>query len=502
LKRLKDPLFFSIAVIFYIASFPPFNLSVGAFFSLSLLFYLTYGKDRKRAILIFSLSGLLVSLFHLHWLLLLDVEPWVEKFLIIGFVLLVIYLTLYWAIFGYLFSLFVKRGFSFKLFFLLPSIWVLLEFIRSKGSMGFPWVPLWLSQIGNLPFAQIVSLIGPFGLSFLLVLFNVSLFFLYKDRKRGFKILYFLVPIYIIIFIWGVLRMERVERREKGIRVAIFQPNVLPRYIFEEGEWEETKSAYLELSERLRDTVDLIIFSESALPGFYRTSKLNKELVKRILEKNPSYIIIGSADFEREGGEFKLYNTAFLLNRRGAVLKGYNKTHLVPFGEWIPYEDHLPFLKNLDFGQGDYLPGKDLVLFDVKGFKLGTLICFESIFPEISRGYAKRGADILVNITNDGWFGRSLGPLEHFELARFRAIETGRPILRAAKTGISAYIDERGRVVEKLEMFRRGILVINLNPGIGETIYTKIGDTPIFILLLLIVLFCLVYNLKNSGGRG
>ena len=491
---------FCVAVFLYILSFPPLNFSFSAFFALSFLFYLSYGKTKRKALLIFFVAGIIVSLIHLHWLLLLEVEPWVEKFLIVGFLLLVLYLSIYWAIFGYLFAHFTQIGFGLREFLVIPSIWVIFEFIRSKGVIGFPWVPLWLSQLGNLPLAQSVSLFGPFGLSFLIVLLNIALFWTYIDRKRGLRTLISVFLLVIILSFWGKLRMENLKDEKRELKVAIFQPNVLPRYLFEAGEWKETEEAYLELNKSLEDSVDLIVFSESALPGFYKTSKLNKELIGKILAKHPAYIIIGSADFERKEEEFKLYNTAFLLDEKGFIVNKYHKTHLVPFGEWIPYEDHIPFLKNLDFGQGDYLPGKELVLFRVKNVNLGTLICFESIFPEISREYVRKGADILVNITSDGWYGKSIGPLEHFELARFRAIETGSPIIRAAKTGISAYIDERGRIVRKIGLFKRGILVVNVKLRQESTLYTKIGDKPIFIILILIVLFLLVYNQKKFGG--
>lgn len=166
----------------------------------------------------------------------------------------------------------------------------------------------------------------------------------------------------------------------------------------------------------------------------------------------------------------------------------------------LPFEDKFSFLQKLEFGQGDYRPGKSLTPLEVNGKSFGILICFESLFPEITKSFVLNGAQFLVNITNDGWYGKSLGPVEHFELLRYRAIESERFVIRSAKTGISAIIDSKGRVLKRIGLFKRGYFIYEVPLKNNFTPYTRYGDIIVY-LAFLIVLSILVYNKLGSGGR-
>jgi apolipoprotein N-acyltransferase len=408
--------------------------------------------------------------------------------------LLIIYKTLYLIAFVFGARYIMTRSKGIFMAFLLPSFWVILEYIRGTGNLGFPWVPLWYSQIKNLLITKWISVFGPYGLSFI-IFATGSLIYLSLKGKKQYLIAALLIPTILIVsssLLPGV-------KRKGSIRVAIFQPNVLPRYIGED-DWEPLKKKYLEFSAKLKKKVDLIVLPESSLPGFYMASQRMRNLIKTITTENSSSLLLGSSDYEREGEGFKYFNTAFLIDSMGNIMGRYRKVHLVPFGEWLPYEDKIPFLRNIELGQGNYTPGKDLTPLPLDDIRLGMLICFESIFPSIAREEVRRGADLLVNITSDGWFGRSLGPVEHFELARFRAIEVGRAIVRCARTGISAIVDANGRVIESIPLFKEGMIVSDAPLYSGRTLYTIFGDWIVLLSLLNLLSFG-VYNALKRKPR-
>ncbi len=465
--------------------------------------------SRSRSFLAYFIIGILFYATRLFWILFFEVEPGIRPLLVIGYILMVLYLSAYYGLFGLVLRIFREKSPSpwLELIFV-PSLWVSLEFLRETGALGFPWSPLWLTALPDVRLIQVSALFGAFSISWLIMFVNACVCCFIKHRNHVFLLL----PAVLVLLCecYGLLRVKRSNEPVGTLKVAIFQPNVLPREYFSEPEWLETVKAYRELDEMLKDTVDLIIFSESALPGYYRYSKRCRKLVGEILERHKSFLLLGSSDRARSTKGYRLYNSAFLLDSLGEFVGRYDKTHLVPFGEWLPYEDKIPFLRHLEFGQGDYSPGEDIRPIKFDDHSLGVLICFESIFPEISRIHVLKGAKVLVNITNDGWFGKSLGPIEHFHLARFRAVETGRYLVRAGKTGISAVIDDKGRIVEKLDLFTRGVLVAEV-PELGyTTLFCRIGHVfPILsVLIVVILLFIMVKkprlkNIENKrGGQG
>jgi apolipoprotein N-acyltransferase len=384
-----------------------------------------------------------------------------------------------------------RRPFLLVLF--LPSLWVILEFLRGSFYTGFPWSTLWLTQLGNLPFAQIASVTGPYGLSWLVMASNAWLFWVFRSGKRVLPGLLLWLTALFVLHIFGALRLGS-GREGESVRVAIVQPD-FEAEVAGQDDWALIAHTYDSLSAELTGEFDLIVLSESALPGLYRRGRTAQDIIRRMWERHRTPILLGSVSFS--DGTF--YNTAFLVDMGGAVVRDYGKSHLVPFGEWLPYEDRIPFLQKLFFGQGDYRPGKGGVPMHYGEMSFGVLICFESIFPYISRAYARNGVDFLVNITSDGLFGRSLGPREHFELARFRAIETGRYVVRTAKRGISGIIDPRGRVTARLGLFRKGVLTGQIRTSDETTFYMKYGNLVV-LLSLLIAILSRVYNWRRSSG--
>ncbi len=482
-----------IGILSLLLSFPPLRFWPLAFlFPFALLKTLEQASG-KRAFLFGFIVGSIFFAVHVHWILFLEVPSEIKRLLYLGFVLLFSYEAVYFALFCY----FASRIKRFRLLSF-PSLWIILEFLRGYGTLGFPWVPLWYSQIRNTPFIQWASVFGPYGISFVIFLVGTALYLgvfgKFSKTKGG---LYIVGGVFIFIIFEFSSQFLPQFKPVGHIKVALFQPNVLPEYIGED-EWDRLKERYLELSDSLREDVDLIILSESSIPGYYRSSIRAKELFREIAREHRAPILLGSADYTRTDTGYIYYNSALLIDTLGEILESYRKAHLVPFGEWLPFEDKIKFLQRVELGQGNYTPGKEHKPIYLRNTPLGILICFESIFPEISREEIKRGAKVLVNITSDGWYGRSLGPVEHFELARFRAIETRRFLLRCARTGISAIIDSKGNVIDSLGLFKEGIVTYEAPLFSGVTPYVKFGDVILF-LAVLNLLGIGVYNRWRKG---
>jgi len=245
----------------------------------------------------------------------------VEKWLILG----LIFLPLYMSVFNVVPLLYTESRFS---WLLTPSLWILFEFIRGRGDTGFPWMPIASTQLYNPAFRMLARIGGIYLIGWLILLFNVLLYLYLKKRKLGILITW--ISLLLLLHLGGLYLYLRPENSSEKIKVAVFQPNVLPREEYDPKEWEETAQAFNEFYKEINEKVELIVFSESALPGYFRFSLREQNLVKKISKKSGAYILLGSTDVQVEKGKKVPYNTAFLVKEDKIVAK-YFKTHLVPF---------------------------------------------------------------------------------------------------------------------------------------------------------------------------
>jgi apolipoprotein N-acyltransferase len=244
------------------------------------------------------------------------------------------------------------------------------------------------------------------------------------------------------------------------------------------------QAATIELYRRLSleaatNTPTLIVWPETAAPFFFRYEPALRGRVLDIAAETGSYLLVGSPDVERasvgaEGDRY--YNSAFLVSPNRELLGKYDKIHMVPFGEYVPLKSILFFVHKLAYGIGDFEPGRTHTVFHLPRGRFGVTICYEVIFPDQVRRYVKQGADFLVNITNDAWFGRSAAPGQHLAMAALRAAENRRYLIRAANTGISAIIDPTGRIVKASDIFVPAVISGRIQLRRGETFYTRYGD--------------------------
>jgi apolipoprotein N-acyltransferase len=369
-----------------------------------------------------------------------------------------------------------------------PLLWVGGELIRSYLLTGFPWADLGYSQYRTLPLIQISDLTGVYGVSFLVAYANVVFYRMwvwFRDKEAFYPVRSFLALLVLLAATvgYGFTALNRVESGPTQ-RVLLVQGNIPQDVKWNPAFEESTVATYERLSRQgCQAGGTLVVWPESALPFFLQSETVYAARVKNLASELKSCLVTGSPAFEKQGNLVRYLNSAFLITPTGEVAGRSDKLHLVPFGEYVPLASLLPFVNKLVAGIGDFTPGKSAVPLETVGGKIGVLVCFEGIFPEVSRAYVQAGAGILVNITNDAWFGRSSAPYQHLSMTVFRAVENRVPLVRAANTGITAVIDSKGHVRGMTRLFEEATLSAEVRRGGGGTFYSRHGD--LFALLCL-----------------
>jgi len=245
---------------------------------------------------------------------------------------------------------------------------------------------------------------------------------------------------------------------------------------------------------------DIVLWPETALPYYVRLEPAKYARLLGLAKELKTPILLGYPDarLDQHGG-VQTTNAAGLVLASGKLRGQYDKIHLVPFGERIPFQKLFPFLGHVDLGQAEWTPGTRPVVFSGAGPAFGVLICFESIFPQLARRYAIEGAQYLVNITNDEWFGKTAGPIQHADLAILRSVELGMGLARCANTGVSMLIDPYGRVQARTPLFAEAILSGTVDAGVGPTTYTEWGDWLTWIAIALVAALIAVAWFRPIG---
>ncbi|APG27255.1 apolipoprotein N-acyltransferase [Syntrophotalea acetylenivorans] len=411
---------------------------------------------------------------------------------VVAYLLLVAYLALFFGGATWAASRFRQRlGLAPTL--TLPVFWVALEFLRSFLLSGFPWATLGYSQQSHLLLIQSADLCGPYGLSFLLILSNATLAALWQARGQGVRRDFprIAVTATALLFLanlgYGTLRLaSQPDEREHTLTTVLAQGCIDQSVKWNPAYQQRTVDIYRQLSLPAEDGDDseLIIWPESAMPFYFQQGGPLSAAVTDVPRASSAYLLFGSPAFEVINRRPRNLNSAFLLGPDGGVLGRSDKVHLVPFGEYVPLGRFLPFIDKLVVGIGDFAPGTISPL-PMNGHHLGVLVCFEGIFPELAREYVRRGSDLLVNITNDAWFGRSSAPYQHLAMCRFRAVENRVWLARAANTGISALISPSGRITTQSPLFERLALRGEVGLGARPSFYTRYGDLLPAVLLVL-----------------
>ena len=365
----------------------------------------------------------------------------------------------------------------------LPVVWVALEFLRSFFLTGFPWAMLGYSQQSLLLMIQSADLLGPYGLSYLLVLCNVTLALLvgYFARRTPARFPWLSLSMTLLLaggnFAYGQFRLQQQpDHRAATLQTRLVQGNIDQSLKWDPAYQWGTIDIYKRLSLLPQEQpAQLVVWPESAVPFFFQEPGVLSDQVRQVAARRRVWLLFGSPAFEDVNRRRHYLNSAFLLSPEGEELGRSDKVHLVPFGEYVPLKSFFPFIDKLVVGIGDFSPGTISPL-PMNGHKIGVLVCFEGIFPELAREYVRRGSDLLVNITNDAWFGKSSAPYQHLAMTRFRAVENRIWLARAANTGISALIAPSGRITAQTALFERAALSGTVGLGAQPTLYNRFGD--------------------------
>ncbi|MFN8544206.1 MAG: apolipoprotein N-acyltransferase [Candidatus Binatia bacterium] len=367
---------------------------------------------------------------------------------------------------------------------LAAPLWVALEWLRGWFFIGFPWGPLGASQYRHHDLVQMAEVTGVWGVSAVLVLFNAVAAAVLQRRGEGVRRLMPALLVLTVLMLGlplaGHWRASMLRRQPAAgsLRVTVVQGNVEQEHKWDPAFQDETLERYQRLTrESLAAKPDLIVWPETAAPFFFQEPGPRREAVLDLARTIGVPLLFGSPAAAHDArGEFKQTNRAYLLSPQGREVGVYDKMQLVPFGEYVPFARALFFVGRVVEAVGDILPGLVPTVFRLNDARFGTLICYEGIFPAATREFAARGADFLVNISNDAWYGRSAAPYQLLAQVSLRAVENRVPIVRAANTGISAIIDADGRIRWQGPLFEALAYTAEITwPGV-RTVYGRWGD--------------------------
>ncbi|MDR0303329.1 MAG: apolipoprotein N-acyltransferase [Chitinispirillales bacterium] len=466
---------------------PPFNQSlhpalffipaIAIFCSIPFIAVIYDKKPSKLKMYVWGFSSYFGSIW---WMALVDVND-LSLLITFGTILLAAFFALKYLALGIISSCVVRKNKKLSFLFV-PALWIISEYLFLFGSLSFPWMfeGYLLSQYFYL--SQIVSVTGIWGLSFLAVISAVVLYETIFENRKTVAIKTIIIVI-VAICLFGFFRIKSIGFYEQ--KALVLQPNV------DQENWcgESSLFASMEVLDSLFETSTelnkgIYIIPESGIFAYFNRHPLCRNMVNNWLEKYDSPIIFGTLDqtLSENYDTISAYNSAFFARLQNYEYKKYKKRKLVPFVETMPFSDIFPLINRLDLAGGSFSAGKENTVWEFEeNLKIAPMICYESTYPNFVRNRINSGANFLVNITNDGWFGKTTAPFQHAEMSRVRAIENGVGMIRCANSGISFSVDCYGKYLSKTDLYRREIVEMPIAKPLESTIYRKFGDWFVYL---------------------
>ena len=501
-ERNKNLVLGALSGIMLGLSYPPIPLPFLVFFAFIPYFFILEKKETLSSINRFTYFTLFFfNIITLYW-----IGSWTkeaDKFLMISGVALLVFNPLFYLIVSTLYY-FSKKSFGKKIaLYLFPFYWVSFEFLYSLTDLRFPWLTL-----GNsLPYLnhviQIADIVGVYGLSLIILFVNLMLYLALKDVAATKKINWGFgitaLAIIILVLTYGIIREDSFKVSNTKVKVGLIQPNLDPWDKWQEDNLDKQLDLYLDLSQRAIDKgAELIIWPESALPVYLLSGNHDIEAtrIRNFVSSKNIFLMTGMPDinfyFDKteapkyakktpNGYLYTSYNSILLFSPHNFNVQKYGKIKLVPFGEHVPFVEELPFLGDFikwQVGISSWNVGTRQTVFDFNNLnnlrlKAAGVVCIESIYPEFVAGFVEKGADLLVVVTNDSWYGYSSGPFQHKEISVLRAVENRKSVVRAANGGISCIIDPLGNTISETKLFTRDFLVGDVSIQHGLTFYSQ-----------------------------
>ncbi|MCX6170441.1 MAG: apolipoprotein N-acyltransferase [Ignavibacteriales bacterium] len=501
-ERKKNLLLGLLSGVMLGISYPPIPLPFLSFFAFIPFLYVLEKKETLASLNRFTYFILFFfNLITLYW-----VGSWTKEadtFLMISGAALLFFNPFFYLIIPTLYH-FSKKTFGKRIaLFLFPFYWVTFEYLYSLTDLRFPWLTL-----GNcLPyfntFIQAADIVGVYGLSLIILFLNIFIYLSIKDLKEKKKIdnkfALAAVALFFVVMIYGVVRINSFKIADKKIKVGLIQPNLNPWDKWKAGNLDDQLSQYLELSQSaINKGAKLIIWPESALPVYLLSGNYTDQVdrIHNFVSTKNIFLMTGMPDVNfyfnknespkdaketKSGVLYTSYNSILLFTPYSLEVQKYGKIKLVPFGEHVPFVEELPFLGDFikwEVGISSWNVGKTQTVFNLNEsnnlpLKVGGVVCIESIYPEFVAGFVQQGANLLVVVTNDSWYGNSSGPYQHKEISVLRAVENRKTVVRAANGGVTCIIDPLGRTIASTKLFTRDILVVDATIEDGMTFYSR-----------------------------
>jgi apolipoprotein N-acyltransferase len=371
---------------------------------------------------------------------------------------------------------------------LFPAVWVVFEYAQSLSPFGgFPWTLAGYSQSRFPGVIQIADVTGVYGISFLLVWTGVAALWLVREKGRGLRAWAPAGAAIALIagnLIYGVVSMRNWGAMRPRYTAALLQGNIS----FDDPEpvlLDKFQDGYVRMADRLKPGVDLLILPESPSPVNFESDARYRQMLEKLAGRFPFGLIFNNISDRGTGDNARYFNSAYFLDRNGSLTGVYDKIHLVPFGEYLPLEKFLPFLETISKDVSAFSPGDDYKVIRIGNHPVNAIICFEAVFPRLVRRFVRQGSQLMVNLTNDAWYGDSAAPYQHLAISRLRAVETRRYLLRAANSGISAFIGPDGTIRGSTGILQETICEGRFDFIAAESVYARYGD--VFVMLCAII---------------
>jgi apolipoprotein N-acyltransferase len=493
IKDYKGIVFSAMTGLLAAFAFPKLNLFFLIWISFVPLVFVIMGADFKKSCVYGFISGFIFNAVGLYWLvpmLQFNTGSYIQALIVAC--TLWIYLALYWAVWCLCLVLsknviqkVIKNELNVNILIILfgACMWVLLEYIRTYFLTGFPWMLVGYSQFEFSEIIQIAEFTGVYGVSFLVIFCNLCFYFWILKPKSN-RYLYTALTLVIAVALFGVVRVYRFKFfGDKKYSVTVVQPNIDQNKKWDTAYEDEIISKLKKYAYEIAENkTDLVLWPEAVMPGFIPNSEETYDNAKSIVSIAGGLNIIGSPHDE----DHESYNSVLAFEDSNGYKAVHNKNHLIPFGEFIPFRKFFARFFGVLNQMGDFLRGKDTNVFDNGQIYVGSTICSENFFPDISRRFVLSGAKVLTNHTNDAWFFDTAAPYQHFMMNVFRAVENRKDVTVSANSGISGIIEASGIIIDRMPSSKNALLKGAFYQNDFKTFYTKFGDVFVYLCIGLI----------------